>query len=133
MPTTLLDKRKTETGFLVISSPELTAADLIQFDKRIGGLNRAATVLSELVEAIDPEKFNTDFFAAIQDTTVQRLGYLLDKVIKQHSIADHLYEKSQKEGVKFYRIPLKTASPTKGFSSDEKWKVIINAEIEIDE
>ncbi len=30
-------KKKTETGYLTVSSPELTAADLLQFDKRIGG------------------------------------------------------------------------------------------------
>jgi predicted transcriptional regulator of viral defense system len=128
----LLDKRKTETGSLVISSPELTAADLVQFDKRIGGLSRAATVLHELIEAISPKKFNTAFFKAIQDTTIQRLGYLLDRVLQKHDFAERLYKQSQKTGVNFYRIPLKTSAPMKGFPADEKWKVIVNTEIDID-
>ncbi|HEY4060659.1 MAG TPA: type IV toxin-antitoxin system AbiEi family antitoxin [Puia sp.] len=133
IPDLLLEKRKTETGFLTISSPELTAADLLRFDKRIGGLNRAATVLDELSEAINPEKFTTDFFKAVQDTTIQRLGYLLDKVLKKTSIAEQLFEQSKKEGSHFYRIPLKTSAPIKGFTSDEKWKVIVNTQIEMDE
>lgn len=81
---------------------------------------------------MDPVKFSSEFFAAIHDTTVQRLGYILDRVVKQSGIAEKLYEQSQKAGVVFYRIPLKTSAPTKGFSSDERWKVIVNADIEID-
>ena len=58
----LIEERKTEGGYLKISSPELTAADLIQFEKRIGGLSRAATVLNELAEEIKFENINEIFF-----------------------------------------------------------------------
>jgi predicted transcriptional regulator of viral defense system len=133
IPQSLLEKRKTETGYLTISSPELTAADLVQFEKRIGGLNRAATVLNELSEVIKPDEIKENFFKEIPVTIVQRLGYLLDKVLDHKTIADYLFEQSQKINLNFFRIPLKTSSRTKGFSSDDKWKVIVNTEIEIDE
>jgi predicted transcriptional regulator of viral defense system len=133
IPQSLLEKRKTETGYLTISSPELTAADLVQFEKRIGGLSRAATVLNELSEVMKPEEIKQGFFKEIPVATIQRLGYLLDKVLDQQTIADFLLEQSQTNNLSFFRIPLKTSSGTKGFSSDDKWKVIVNTEIEIDE
>ncbi len=133
VPDHLLESHKTETGYIKLSSPELTAADLVQFEKRIGGLNRAATVLNELAEAIKVEKFNEPFLKAIPATTIQRLGYLLEKVVSQADLANHLYNKSIEAGLVFFRIPLKASGKTKGFSSDDKWKVIVNTEIEIDE
>lgn len=128
----LLENRKTESGYLTISSPELTAADLVQFEKRIGGLNRAATVLNELSEIIKPEEIKEDLFKEVPASTIQRLGYLLDKVLQQRTIADYLFEQSHKYGLNFFRVPLKTSADVKSFPSDARWKVIVNTKIEID-
>jgi predicted transcriptional regulator of viral defense system len=133
IPEKFLESRKTESGYLKISSPELTALDLIQFEKRIGGLNRAATILNELAETIRLENLNEDFLKEIPVSAIQRLGYLFDKVLDKKDIAGHLYERSQQMRLEFFRIPLKASAKMKGFSSDERWKVIINTEIEIDE
>lgn len=128
-----LESRKTESGYLKISSPELTAADLVQFEKRIGGLSRVATVLSELSEEIKLEKINKTFLKEIPTTAIQRLGYLLEKVVNQKEIADHLYNESKKIGVRFFRISLKTSGKkSKKFLIDERWNVIINIEIDPD-
>lgn len=133
IPSGLLEDRKTESGYLKISSPELTAADLIQFEKRVGGLNRATTVLSELIEVIKPEKIDETFLKQIPITCLQRLGFILEKVLNKRVIADHLYEMCKQYQLKFLHIPLKASSTSKDFPSDEKWKVIINTQIEIDE
>ncbi|MCC6837051.1 MAG: hypothetical protein IT234_00815 [Bacteroidia bacterium] len=128
-----LQNRKTETGYLKISSPELTAADLVQFEKRIGGLSRVATVLSELIEEMKPEKINKSFLKQIPATTIQRLGYLLEKVVKQKEMADHLYSESIKLNLRFLRIPLKASGKkSKKLPVDERWNVIVNIEIEMD-
>lgn len=129
----ILEKRNTESGYLKISSPELTAIDLIQFEKRIGGLNRATTVLDELVESVRPEMINEELLSEVSVTAIQRLGFLLEKELSKKEIADHLFEQSKKAGLSFFRIPLKLSETTKGFHSDERWKVIVNTEIEIDE
>lgn len=126
-----LEKKKTETGFINISNAALTAIDLVQFDKRIGGLDRAATVLNELAEAIKPELITELFVQTVPVAAIQRLGFLLEVVLKQ-DIGKHLYDVSQKAGLEFFRIPLKTSAIKKGFPSDERWKVIVNTEIEID-
>jgi predicted transcriptional regulator of viral defense system len=128
-----LENRKTESGYLKISSPELTAADLVQFEKRIGGLNRAATVLNELADEMKTENINDAFLQEIPVTTIQRLGYLLEKILEKETLSNHLYDLSKKNGLPFFRIPLKASGKVNGFSSDERWKVIINTEIEIDE
>ena len=129
----LLKERKTESGYLKVSSSLLTASDLVQFEKRSGGITRVATVLNELIEEMDPKEFDPIFFTSTPSTAIQRLGYLIEKVINNEKLANELFEASQKNGLDFFRIPLKASDPTKGFSSDNRWKVIVNAEIEIDE
>lgn len=127
-----LEKRKTETGYITISNPALTAIDLVQFDKRVGGLGRVATVLNELSDAIKPRQITERFLREVPVATIQRLGFLLEVILKKN-IGRHLYEVSQKAGLDFFRIPLKASAAKKGFPSDERWKVIVNTEIEIDE
>jgi hypothetical protein len=39
----------------------------------------------------------------------------------------------QRAKLKFFRVPLKTAKETKGYSSENRWKVVVNTEIELDE
>lgn len=133
IPEQQLEIKKTESGYLKISSTALTATDLIQFEKRVGGMSRVASVLNELAEEIKPTDFDALFIQNTPVTALQRLGYLLDKVIENKILADSLYEILIQNKAKMFRVPLKASAPTKGFSSDERWKVIINTEIEIDE
>ncbi|MCX6307408.1 MAG: hypothetical protein NTY32_00785, partial [Bacteroidia bacterium] len=132
IPEELLEIKKTESGYLKISNPALTATDLIQFEKRVGGLSRVATVLNELVEVIKPDDFNDFLLATTPVTALQRLGYILEKVIENKKLADSIYQALERAGSNLFRIPLKASTPIKGFSSDERWNVIINTEIEID-
>ncbi len=129
----LLKERKTESGYLKVSSPVLTASDLVQFEKRSGGITRVATVLNELVEEMDPGDFSPVFFESTPVTAIQKLGYLIEKIIKNEEMANRLFKASKKNQLEFYRIPLKPSAPIKGFSSDNRWKVISNIEIEIEE
>lgn len=133
IPEPLLDTRKTEAGYLKISNPALTATDLIQYAKRVGGINRVATVLSELAESIQPDAFNSNLLQHVPVTALQRLGYLLDKIFDNQPLANALYMALQNNNAPLFRIPLKASAPAKGFASDERWKVIVNTEIEIDE
>jgi hypothetical protein len=129
----LLKERKTETGYLKVSSAGLTACDLVQYERRSGGLSRVVVVLNELVDEIDPRGFDSVFFSSVPTSTVQRFGYLTEKVINREKLADELFEASGKNGLKFFRIPLKASLPVNGYSSDNRWKVIVNSEIVLDE
>jgi predicted transcriptional regulator of viral defense system len=129
----LIEQRKTETGYVNISSAELTATDLIQYEKRIGGLNRAATILNELADEMQIQKLNQAFLATIPVVTIQRLGYLMEVILERNDIAQKLYTESKAMGHTFFRIPLKASKTMKNYTLNEKWKVVVNTEIEIDE
>jgi predicted transcriptional regulator of viral defense system len=132
IPVELLEKRKTEAGFLFISNPVLTATDLIQYERRIGGINRAATVIYELIDVLKPSDFNMDVIKHVNLTTLQRLGYLLEYTCSSTGLSDALFNTLKKNNLRLFRIPLKAAAQTRGFSSGNRWKVIANAVIEID-
>lgn len=133
LPVTLLDNRKTEAGYMKISNSALTAADLIQYTKRVGGINRVATVLAELAESINPDDFDKSLLQHVPVTVLQRLGYILDKVIDNQTLANALFMALQKNKATLFRIPLKASAQAKGFAYDDHWKIIINTTIEIDE
>jgi predicted transcriptional regulator of viral defense system len=130
LPQLGVEKRKTDAGYINISNPELTAVDLIAYQYRIGGLNRASTVLYELSESISPSKLSETLKLNIQLSVLQRLGFILDNVLKKKELAsvikDYLSDK------KIFRIPLKPGNKKFGFEVNEDWKVIQNFKIETD-
>jgi len=123
------------SGYVNVSCAELTAFDLIIYEKNVGGINRVATVLSELAETLNFENISRDFLKSFQVSIVQRLGYLLD-LLNFTELANTLFQKSKNADLKFRKYPLSVLSEKKNFSdfqSDDKWEIIINEEIEIDE
>ena len=122
-----------ENGDFYVSKPELTAVDLITFQKEIGGLNRACTVLYELMEVAKFGKLDKTFFDYVPTSTIQRLGYLLESELEQEEQASILFSKAQTHGCKFQKIPLKYSKSTADCETNEKWKIIINEKIETDE
>jgi len=122
-----------ENGDFYVSKPELTAVDLITFQKEIGGLNRACTVIYELMEMVKFGKLDKTFFDYVPISTIQRLGYLLENELEQSKQADILYSKAKTYGCHFQKIPLKNNKSTGDCETNEKWKIVINEKIEIDE
>ncbi|HPJ55674.1 MAG TPA: type IV toxin-antitoxin system AbiEi family antitoxin [Bacteroidales bacterium] len=133
IPKDLLEKRKTESGYVYVSNPELTAIDLIYYQNRIGGINRVTSVLDELAEVIKPERITGELIDSFSVPSIQRLGYILEVVLGQAILADKLYSESQKLKKEFFRQPLKAGEEKTGFQTNDRWKIIINTDIEIDE
>ncbi len=131
-PATLTEKRKTESGYIIVSNPILTAVDLINYEKKIGGLNRASTVISELVETIKPNDVNQELIKYATVSSLQRLGFVLEEVLSKKETADKIFSRCKEAGIKFYVIPLKASGKKNRNMLNEKWKLLINAEIEID-
>jgi predicted transcriptional regulator of viral defense system len=129
----LLEMRKTQTGYVQISTALLTAADIVQYEKKVGGLNRACTVLNDLTESLDFTKTPDGFFDMVSTATIQRLGYLLERVLDSTDLANQLYEKAMRANCNFQSIPLKTGKAMEAHIQDKKWKIVINTEIEMDE
>lgn len=133
IPRNFLEQRKTEAGYVWVSNPELTAIDLLQYEKHIGGINRAASVINELAEVMKPERFTDEFISVTPVVMLQRLGYILEKLVGNVDLSEPLYSKLINTYPNLQRMPLKSGKPEAGFSSDPKWKIVINEEIEIDE
>lgn len=131
-PVMLTEQKKTETGYITVSKPLLTAIDLITYEKKVGGLNRAATVINELVETIKLNDVSEEFVKYATVSSLQRLGFILEQVLVKKEIADRIFLLCNKAGIKFYLIPLKASGKKNKDILSEKWKLLINAEIEID-
>lgn len=132
IPAQFLENRKTETGYVKVSSPEMTAFDLVYYSNRIGGISRASTVLNELAESMQPDKIERELVQLFSVSTIQRLGYILEDVLKEKQLADKLWKVSKHLNLHFYRQPLSTGKNSAGYKADPKWKIVINTEIEID-
>ncbi len=133
IPDSLLNEKKTQTGYIKISSEILTALDLLQYQNRSGGLSRVATVLFELMEEISPDSFSDELFSHSTTTAIQRLGYLFEYELDNQLLSDQLYKRSMEYGSRFQRIPLRQSIPHQHSLSHNRWRVAVNVEIEMDD
>ena len=133
IPMDYVERMEVPAGWLNVSSPELTAVDLIAYQDHVGGLTRAATVLEELSLELDFSHLDATFLQVAPTPVFQRLGYLLDRVLEEESLADDLLGLMQSGGLKMKAVPLRLGASTEDALVDKKWKVLVNQEIEIDE
>jgi len=129
--TKFITQQKTDAGYMNISNPALTALDLVFYSDRIGGLNRAATVLAELSLELKSDMLTKTAKAFSQTTTIQRLGYLLEHVLQESSLADELY--SVLENLNYYPTALNPKADSENQKTPNRWKIIPNMMIEVDE
>jgi len=126
-PSSVLQK-KTRAGYIQVSSPELTALDLINYADKFG-LNSVTTILQELVEEMKPSHLNKIAKKSIEIPVIQRLGYILERILNEDKLADALYKILDNKTI----IPtLLSPRKKKQGNLDDKWKVILNSEIETD-
>ena len=132
IPNELIESRNAEMGRINYSSAELTAGDIIQFASNIGGYQRAATVLAELVDVIDMTKME-GVLPYTSTTAMQRLGYLLEFVLFEQEKADQLYDIMKKRSGYFNAVLMSPEHPESDDTESNRWRVNMNIDIEIDE
>ena len=123
--------KKTMSGTIQVSTPEMTAFDLMRHMNTAGQVNHVATVLCELVEQLDAEKLsellkNND----VEITAAQRLGYLLD--VLQLPI-DLLPLENQLKQRKTSRRLLVVSSSQPVIGYNQRWHIEVNEQVEPDE
>jgi len=124
-------KRKVETGYMNISSPELTALDLVNYYNEVGGFSRVTTVLDELREEMEGEKLAEAARQYDQVVVAQRLGYLLDYHLNEIELSDALYQ--YLEPMEYYPALLRPQKEKSDhMKTGNKWKIVPNIEIESD-
>ncbi len=115
---------KTPTGFLMASTPETTAWDLVRYSKASGGLDNVITVLSELSEKLDPKKLLATVKRHGDVLTAQRLGWLLES-LKEKDLAKGIADWVGKKNPPM-RL-LDPAAPLGRSKENERWRLLINA------
>ena len=85
------------------------------------------------METVKFGKLDKAFFDYVPTSNIQRLGYLLESELEQEKQANILFSKAKTHDCKFQKIPLKYGKPTENCEYNQKWKIIINEQIEIDD
>jgi predicted transcriptional regulator of viral defense system len=123
-------QQKTNAGYVIVSSPELTALDLCYYSRHAGGINQVATVLQELSEEIDANKLVEVAGRYFSRMAVQRLGYLLEFLGYEEKVLP-LKEWLHKQ--KYHAALLEAGDKNhKSKITGNDWRIIVNTEIESD-
>lgn len=119
---------QTETGSMRVSTPEVTAFDLIRFAPSAGRIGNVITVLHDLVEKIDPQALTSlaNMYAA---SDVQRLGYLLER-LGENRLADPLAVRLKAR--RYRPILLAPGQAKSDAPADPRWRVIPNETVEVE-
>ena len=131
IPEAFVVKKNAEIGTLRYSGPELTAVDLVQFASHVGGYQRVATVLAELMDSVDMEKMG-ELLRFTTVATIQRLGYLLECVLSRQDQADALFQVLKEQGT-WNSILLSNVQNRRDGAPANRWHVNGNIDIEVDD
>jgi predicted transcriptional regulator of viral defense system len=127
---------KTDTGYMKISSIELTALDLLRYPHAAAGLDNIVTALADLADKVDPQKLAL-LSKSFPKSVVQRLGHLLDSLGHENSTEPMLKE-LLKDGLPSWveLDPEETKDPDltpKPVQRDRRWNVTVRRKPEVDE
>jgi len=119
------------TGRLVIASVEVTLLDLVAHPKRSGGLGNVANIVANAVQDghIDAQRI-VETASTYRPAVVQRLGFVIEHA------ANHLRRDVDLEAmaqfVRGRRIVLFDLRGPVHVPADPRWRVLVNAPLEID-
>lgn len=125
----ILDK-KSDAGIFKISSPVLTAVDLIHHQTKLGGLNRMLAILEELIETINKKDIAELLTWYSHKSTLQRFGFLLEELEADESLSGQIMKHLQQ--LNFFPVLLTPKSNQKPGAVDNRWKVHVNIKLEND-
>ena len=123
------EQRKTTSGTIPVSTPEMTAYDLVRYRKGAGSLDHIATVLAELAERLDARKLLAVARRREELPVIQRLGWLLDRT--GHAELGSELAKLVREG-RARMVPLEPGSAAEVSTRDAKWRVLVNTTVEVE-
>jgi len=121
--------KNTPRSQIKISTPEATAFDLIVFYRVSGGLSHVSTVLSELAEAMKPGKLVDICNLMSEIQPAQRLGYILD-LIGFERLTGKLHVAVKKRARDYAKLHPRLDKA--GAEKNQKWKIFVNTNIEVD-
>ncbi|MCB9879289.1 MAG: type IV toxin-antitoxin system AbiEi family antitoxin [Planctomycetes bacterium] len=120
--------RNTPRGSLRVATPAATALELVGYPGQCGGLEHVAAVLHDLAERLHPTEL-TDEAERCPIAWVQRLGHLLDR-IGHAALAGALQPTVTRRAAVV--APLVRALAITGAPRDERWRLAVNAILELE-
>jgi len=132
-----IEKRKTDTGYMNVSTIELTALDLLRYPHAAAGLDNIATVIADLGSRIVAEKLRA-LIPAFERTVIQRLGYLLETCGQEGALSvlrAALLGARTLPWIELEPVQAKgdTGSNAEPLERNERWHVIVRRQLERDE
>jgi predicted transcriptional regulator of viral defense system len=123
-------------GYFLVSTPELTAIDLIRFPKKSGHLNNVATILEDLIEKIDSHKLlDLCRKGNVPTASIQRLGFILDVILglgKEALVLEDILRERKMTRVLLSVSKKKESTKFSSYPCNEKWGVYQNTTVEPD-
>lgn len=129
-PNKNIQQRKSDAGIFNISSPALTAIDLIHYQSKMGGLNRILTILEELTESITAEDIHELLQWYPHTSSIQRLGFLLEELQAENTLVLPL--RNYLKNRNYFPVLLSPEKNSKPGKANNTWKVDTNIELESD-
>lgn len=127
-PATNVIKERSDAGEYNISSPILTAVDLIHHQSKLGGLNRMLAILEELLEEVKEEDCLNLLTWYSHRSSLQRLGFLMEELRIDDSIFQMLFNHLSKRP--YFPVLLSPNSKQRPGAVGNRWKVDVNIKLD---
>jgi predicted transcriptional regulator of viral defense system len=129
-PSKNIIEKKSDAGIFKISSPALTAVDLIHHHNKLGGINRMLAILEELSEEITKKDIEELLSWYPHKSTLQRFGFLLEELEVEEFLLELIIQHLKKS--KYFPVLLSPKTKQKAGAVNNDWKVDVNIKLESD-
>ena len=128
-----LDQMKSDAGFAKVAGVELTLLDCARYFHKAAGINGVAQIAKDIGAKADPRTL-AKAAAAYENSSVRRLGYLLDQAghLRQAKALESFVQKAKTAVPLDPSVKPLIESLAGTHEKDAKWKLVINEPVEID-
>lgn len=129
-----LDQLKTDAGFAKVAGVELTLLDCARYFHKAAGINGLAQIAKDIGAKADPRSL-AKAAVAYENSSVRRLGYLLDRAghQRQAKTLDPFAQRAKSMKLLDPAVKPLITSLADLHEKDTKWKLVINEPVEIDD
>ena len=125
----LVRSMPTKNGSVVVSSPEYTVCTLVQHAIDLGGLASVVPVIQGLMPSCDFGKLPPSLKRYVPQTCLQRLGFILERVLGNAEAAERLYRFMRPARTPFTVTKLVPNLPMAQCPFDERWCISVNEDL----
>lgn len=128
-----LNRMKSDAGFAQVAGVELTLLDCARYFHKATGINGVAQIAKDIGAKAEPRAL-AKAAAAYENSSVRRLGYLLDRAghVRQASVLEPFVKKAKTAVLLDPSVKPLIESLAELHEKDAKWKLVINEPVEID-